>query len=402
MPHAACNVSSWRVATADEASSFLRLLAPGSAMRHLVTNWWNDGLLSPLDTYAYLRVRFGLPNGPAMALRDQSVSNLVHWEYWLMAGTSLLMITGYSFQMKLAVAGDPGFDKNEWTALAKQLKKDIHQLGPALESMKSSFERWSLVVNPYFRITDVVRRRTRQLNRINLNAIHVPPRPVHRREAASRSHAMTKAMRAYGRAAELSLSIRMLAPVMGEAFVNLLLLTLLRPDLRRDKVVLNSRLREQIDVRVKMLHVHCLGFIRPLTDDSPEVAEFLGLMRDRNQQLHGSIQFDRKDLEEIYFDQKFIPLFKTERSMSEFALRSAIHQLEPDKAIAAVNVVDSFVRHALTCLQDQYCQAIEMFMRTEQLGYRPDVRMFGTVLPEPLAEAYFMQETDGSGDETAG
>jgi len=54
-----------------------------------------------------------------------------------------------------------------------------------------------------------------------------------------------------------SLTARMLAPVWAESFVNLVILTLGKPELKTDPRVYEAALRQQIDIRVTSLHLNC-------------------------------------------------------------------------------------------------------------------------------------------------
>ena len=72
----------------------------------------------------------------------------------------------------------------------------------------------------------------------------------------------------------LGLTIRMHAPVRLEAFVNLAILVLRNETLRLDKRLFESRIREQIDLRVRSLHLNCRGFEHALDIMSEQFLNF--------------------------------------------------------------------------------------------------------------------------------
>jgi len=49
-------------------------------------------------------------------------------------------------------------------------------------------------------------------------------------------------------------------PVMAEAFVNLILYVLMRPEIRKDQRLFDNAFRQPIDVRIRSLSINCLGF----------------------------------------------------------------------------------------------------------------------------------------------
>ncbi len=65
----------------------------------------------------------------------------------------------------------------------------------------------------------------------------------------------------YTQATALAFSIRMLAPVYAESFVNTLIFLLADDDVKKDKRLYDSIIRQNIDIRVKQLHRNCNGFV---------------------------------------------------------------------------------------------------------------------------------------------
>ena len=77
------DVVSWRAATREE---LLKFYGSGEKKR----NSKGSGLIirsqiRPVDAYAYLRARFGQPNGFQNFLRKDDSDNLIHWDFNLKA-----------------------------------------------------------------------------------------------------------------------------------------------------------------------------------------------------------------------------------------------------------------------------------------------------------------------------
>jgi hypothetical protein len=76
------DLHTWRAATKDEVLAFLKPDRPnanrvrkrGPSKRSLIFRKY----LRPVDVYAYLRARFGAPNGFQNALRKDDSDNWVH------------------------------------------------------------------------------------------------------------------------------------------------------------------------------------------------------------------------------------------------------------------------------------------------------------------------------------
>ena len=78
-------------------------------------------------------------------------------------------------------------------------------------------------------------------------------------------------------------------PIMAEAFVNLILFTLMRPEIRGDSRLKDDAFKRHIDVRVKSLSINCIGF-KQLIDYSNEICvRYHSVVNERNDLLHGNV-----------------------------------------------------------------------------------------------------------------
>src|SRR5262249_43303669 len=77
-PNDSCfNISNWTIPDPKELASNLE----DQATSRVVALWANDGSISPLDLYCYLKARFGPPNGISMLFRKSSSDNAIQWHY---------------------------------------------------------------------------------------------------------------------------------------------------------------------------------------------------------------------------------------------------------------------------------------------------------------------------------
>src|SRR6266536_953505 len=90
-PNDSCfNLSKWSVPEAKEITSYLE----DQGTKRVVTIWANDGSISPLDLYCYLKARFGPPNGISMLFRKPSSDNAIQWHYTLFSSGSMIDFFG--------------------------------------------------------------------------------------------------------------------------------------------------------------------------------------------------------------------------------------------------------------------------------------------------------------------
>jgi hypothetical protein len=134
-------------------------------------------LISSFDLYAYLKARFGPPNGIQMISRAQSSDNLFHWHYTLAAGPATLDIWQGNLTAEIIVEGTNPPTDADWQQLLLAIKNDFKVHGPKMSKVKNELERWNLFVNPYKRLRDVLEQCRNDLNALGIDVARVPETP---------------------------------------------------------------------------------------------------------------------------------------------------------------------------------------------------------------------------------
>jgi hypothetical protein len=123
-------------------------------------------------------------------------------------------------------------------------------------------------------------------------------------------------------AAALGTTIRMLCPVMADSFINLILLVFRKEEYVNDERLYDNLIRQQIDIRVKTLHLHCTCFPQRINSKTDAFKKFHTLMNKRNDFLHGNIDPSKLVIQDVWFDQKIIPLFKDDEGFIKKMLKN--------------------------------------------------------------------------------
>ena len=109
----------------------------------------------------------------------------------------------------------------------------------------------------------------------------------------------------YSRALGFSFGVRSMLPVMAEAFVNLILYNLMKPELAKDQRLKDSIIRMPIDVRIKPLSNNCHGFKQQVDYSMQACKDYHSLVNDRNDLLHGNIVIGKLKFNDLYFLERF-------------------------------------------------------------------------------------------------
>jgi hypothetical protein len=379
--NAVANPQQWKLPDPNRVIAALRLNKQKNEMGDSKGSRWTFSRdIIPVDFYAYLMNRFGPPNGFAMTLRSPSVDNLIHWNYTLECENSIIDIHALDTQIDIHAYATT-LDDSGWWTLESNLLTEFKHNQKALASVKKEFEKWHLFVNPYRRLAAIVDRFERRLNQIAIPKVESPSIPVTEEQMRRFTTDMEHALDLQQEAMALCVSIEMVAPVMGEAAVNLVMLLLAKSELRDDKRLMEKFSRDQIDVRIKSLHLHCDGFANPVSASDERFKEFLRVMNRRNDALHGNIDPKRDFGEILYFDQRSIPLPTAQHSLSEIAIQHMMADLSKERSLSSINAIHGFVELLLECLECDKRSIVRRVMEEQLLGRESKTGRIGVILP---------------------
>lgn len=374
-------INSWKLADPNLRIRQLKKELP----RKAVGTWVFTKSISPLDLYVYLKARFGPPNGFQMALKNPSSDNFCHWHWTLQCGNNIMDFMGLTMRAEVAVEGFPSFNRLDGNSFEGGIKRDLQNYAKEMSVVRKKLEKWNLFVNPYNRLKKVIQQFSRELLEIELDKIELPKQPKTPEDLESFQDELTQGSELYAKALGLGTSLRLLAPVLAEAFVNLVIFLLSKPDIKKDDRIYKDVLRREIDVRVKTLHINCEGFKRPVSGQSKEFKSFHTLMNRRNDFLHGNIDPVKLKYDVIYFDQN-IPLPREYKNFVELGLINSLIDVEPDTALKDVEIVENFVQFVLSHMDDHIAENIKIFMETSDPGWREDTMRAGVLFPGHLID----------------
>jgi len=390
MKHPIFNLKNWKLVEKDKI--FEKLLNKKKIKKGKGSIWENDGSLSPLEFYSYLKARFGDPNGYMMMLKNPTIDNLIHWHYMLKAENCFFSILGLNYRTEFHIEGSSDFKEKDWKNLTQKIIEDYKNYRKKMSKIKKSFEKWHLFINPFNRIKRIIDRYLERLNNLDIENTPLPGRPKTKKEIQEYGYKFKRISDLYKEAATIGISLQFLTPVFGEAFVNLLIFTLAKPEIRKEKRLFDNTMRQQIDVRIKTIHLNCVGFKKAINTSKKEFKNFHTLMNRRNEILHGNIDPKRLSFEEMYFDQGNIPLFSKETSSNELTLTYSLKQIEPEYVKNNVQIIKDFIEYFLDHLHTQVRQYIELILAQPELGWRSDKFRVGVILPKFTSEIIIPME----------
>jgi hypothetical protein len=351
--------------------------------------------IAPSDLYCYFGAKFGRPNGIQNLLRNDDSDNLVHWEWVLCTPFGMISFLGMNFRTEVWVLGDIPCDSDFLQDLVSQIKADFSNHGKRMSEIRKSLEEWIEFVNPYRRLQAAVKNL-----RIELDALQLRPEdeavPDLTNADRIQEDQWGEMFAKYTKGLGLCFGIRSMLPVMAEAYVNLLLFVLMRPEIKTDERLRENTIRQPIDIRVKSLHITCVGFEKPVDYAHDACKAYHSLVNERNDLLHGNVVLEKLKFNEVYFNGR-APVFKEYRSIWERSVGVDIRAVGLHRLANEIAVVDHFIDYLKSCLAPRVRPQFELISQTRDLGLNKKSGRIGILFPGHLVDTFFRREPMISG-----
>jgi hypothetical protein len=376
------DILSWRSAAKEELVAFMNA-STGDLKRRKRSSFAVRTHLSPVDVYCYLKGRFGEPNGFANFLRHDHSDNLIHWDFNLKAGDEDIYIYGTSRETHFVMSGK--MTDEDWRDLILGIKADYKRVAKQKSAVFKSLEQWVIFPNRFAEIANVC---------ADLHATIVDniggfrrcktPSGTTKRKLREHYAALRQLIKRASILQVSCLQLSLLTPVLAEAFVNMLVLMLCKPEIRANSRQFNSFIRSQIDIKVFDLAYKCKGFIRPINQHEETFKNFKRVMDKRNHSIHGNCDPVSEQIELVYFEGKR-PLFKEAGDHIGKRLEAMERQYEPDTVIKDYEDTHEFLADVVRRLEPDLASMVTRIIEDPYPGYDVERNKMGAVLPEHVA-----------------
>lgn len=351
--HSFIDPENWRLPSGKEMQLLLKQMGEKQQGWDVYNYENNESKISPLAIYKFLKARFGSPNGSGMLFKTATTDNLTHWHYTLLSGNSNIHIMGTASVITITVRLPKGAEvpNDPWTQLIANLKSVYAKYGKQMGIIHAQLERWSLFINPYQRLNEILNTLVTDLEKINLRPVNELQTNATEKERKSFYKKYKKWVVSIDKATALGSTIRMLSPVMAEAFINLLIFSFEKKEFKENKVKHEEFIRQQIPDRIRNLHINCDFFEKPIDESAAEYREYLRVVNYRNVLLHGNVDPDHLKVGDVYFDERIIPLFVKDESIIKKMLSINSKNAEKKQALADYKTVVDFIIFVLMHLE---------------------------------------------------
>lgn len=370
------NVVNWRVSSPAEVLEFADPPEPKDR-RPTRSALAIRKYLKPIDVYTYLKARFGEPNGFQNFLRRDDSDNLVHWDFNVKAGETDIWIFGTAREVQIVVTDD--LTDSRWRDLILAIRDDYQRVHQEKSQTLRTLEKYLVFQNKYVSLAGLCARLHEEIT-----AAESYSWPDTRIDSENRS-AVEAALKSVSRRADSlygnCLTLRLVTPVMAEAYINMMILIFCKNSVRDDAVCYNNLLRSKIPERLKRLPDDCDGFVRSVDTSTEAYVKFMQVINRRNFALHGNVDPVREKIEVVYFDERR-PIFSTPGNHIERFYQNLESLHDPDGVIADYEAVHLFLIEVADCLSVRHRRFFDQVISDGYPGYEVRKKRVTRILPD--------------------
>jgi hypothetical protein len=372
-----------------------RLLGIGPVKRSFAYKsiWTNDGTIKQVDLYCLLKSSYGSPNGFFMAARAQASGNLIEWHYVLQKPGVILQFIGSPRFLELWLQFD--FQKDaeglDWGSFSKSINDSILINRDVIVEQKSKLEKWDVFVNTFHRLVLLLGHYYSEFEKVKLKEPDPIPHVATKDQLKKYNYQIKRFTDAVIQKRNTGLIVRMLVPVALEALINLTILILAVPTIRKDDRLLEDSFRKPIDIRLKSLSLFCRGLKQDLDQGDERFKKVLRIMQSRNDLLHGNVEPHNNVIETVYFDGT-IPFLPQETDIAVQMAKETLNGIDDAKVREDYGSIKGLRELISSALEPHVRKEYELALDNSQLGWRKDVRRLGVLFDDTLVQSVLISK----------
>ena len=375
------NLTEWRACTLGEVKQFFDSSSrPDAPSRSTLVI---KSKLKPFDMYCYLVARFGQPNGIQNFLRKDDSDNLIHWDFNIMAEDVHVYFVGASRSVHLTIG--ESMSREEWLELIASLKADFRKMGREKSAVLNSLEKFSVFQNKFVSIADLCAEFHERIPDVLSSASIVKTEKILDdldSYKKSMQDLVEKSRQLFGNC----LNLRLLTPVMAEAYINMVVLMFCPDTIRTDDAAYQNLLRMKIPDKIKKIGNICSGFVREIDTTTESYRHFLRVVNMRNFALHGNVDPVREQMETVYFDGRR-PIFVRGGDNIETFFDNVERLCKPSEVIEDYEAVHIFLIEIADCLDGRTRAYFDQVITDAYPGFELKKLRVTRLFPDHVATA---------------
>lgn len=260
--------------------------------------------------------------------------------------------------------------------LVAYLERSIVLHADKIEDVIATLDHYKLILNPYIRHKTLADLATKELSELSLVE---PQFPSDERRSAEDLEKFKNAYARYMAAVDKQASLTLLAVTesafMAEAYLNMLLAVLMRPEIRASKSIQQETLFRKWRNKVERLPLDCLHILPPDMGDSclRDVKTMFDL---RNKVAHSYPDKEKMKVGEMWFEQSF-PVLEAGQPFRKFAI-TLHNQLPSDvEAHFCIEAAKKFAKFLTNLVDPKIRDSIEFLIESNPIGFNETKGIYG-------------------------
>lgn len=377
------NIDNWSLPTHEELSAYIsKLTQPDRPPANKTGRHWScTEIINPLEMYTYLKARFGEANGLAMIVKERDTAdNLIQWDYHLIYGNHALLFTGFNYHFDILISNISDRSDDDKQVFLKSIRKDFQKYEAKIAAVKEKLEKWKLFINPFYHLSVMVDENYELLKNVEIT------KPLSRRPQDLNIEQMKNSTKNVHLAFSIGTTLKLTIPIWIESFINLVIFMSAKKELKNDPSQFQSFNRLPIFEKIKKLDQNCDGFLVGFKDE--ELNQLSKIFHNRNRILHGGIDPSSGSNQNIYFDNRYIPLYDCYTYPPHLLQGVLLDEVNLDTIQKEITIGENFFTLLVSKLTNQTAYELIELMNENIPAWDDRQKRLGRILPAQFIDTY--------------
>ena len=328
-----------------------------------------------LRLFALLKAKFGSPNGFLTFLGRQGgdPDGPFKWDYIFSPDGKVNVQVVRTVKAVEIRWWNGNLEPEE---LVEYLERSISQNADRIEDAIATLDHYKLILNPYIRHKTLADLAAKELSELSLIEPQFPNDENRSEEDLEQfKNEYADYITSVDKQASLTLLSVTESAFMAEAYLNMLLAVLLRPEIRASKSIQQETLFRKWRSKVERLPLDCLHVLTPDMGDSC-LRDAKTMFDLRNKVAHSYPDKEGMKVGEMWFEQSF-PVLEAGQPFKKFVI--ALHNQLPSvsEAFFCIDAASRFVQFLAQLIDPKIRESIEFLIGSNPIGFNETKGIYG-------------------------
>jgi len=346
--------------------------------------------LSEIDIFCLMLARFGHPNGPmTFSIPNGDPDAPWKWDFiFKIPGMCTIDIVRSWKHLEIRTRKV----KVNPDDLIQFIVYNLAKHKDKIDKAKTAIQDYRLLINPYKRHEILATEAKKDIDGFSISEIFYPETmEATTKEINRHNDSFCEYLTSMNKESSLSISLCTHSAFMIEAYLNLIIAILVKPEVKKDKVIFSETIERTWRKKIKRLHLDCryiskLDFGNSIIRDVAEVFEL------RNKVAHSYPHKEDLTVSHMYYFKNF-PILNNPLPFDKFQIAANNSLPTRENAIFCYNTANKMINFLENSLSDEIKDKFRVLVSSNPIGFNESLGVYSVPFGSSVNKVFMPEPT---------